>query len=47
MKISNYNYLDPDEDVRVCPSCKGTGWQDEFDEIECRVCWGYGEIPVD
>lgn len=37
---------DSDEEMRICPQCKGDGYSDEYDEEVCGRCWGEGEVLV-
>jgi len=30
-------------DEIVCPTCKGSGWDNEYND-ECTRCWGFGNI---
>ena len=27
-----------------CRTCRGTGWEDEYEGYECLVCLGEGEV---
>jgi len=48
--MHNIQYRGPvtlDEETKVCPQCKGTGYEDQYEEEDCRTCWGEGEVPID
>ena len=44
--ISNSPIPTDDDEVLVCPTCDGDGFDDEYDEVLCSRCWGMGEVPV-